>query len=61
MILKLGLKIKYLYGSLVFCIDSAIFWLDLKIILLTIWKVIKKEGISQKGRAAMDKFDGDIE
>lgn len=33
-------------------------WLDLKIIALTIWKTIKREGISQAGHATMEEFRG---
>lgn len=32
--------------------------LDLKILFLTILKVVKKEGISQEGRVTMEKFNG---
>jgi len=42
----------------VWYIDHWTFWLDIKIILLTIWKVISGEGISQPGRATMDEFMG---
>ena len=42
----------------VYYVENLSFWLDLKIILLTIWKVLKREGISQKGRATMEKFNG---
>ena len=31
-------------------------WLDIKIIILTIWKIIKREGISQPGQATMEEF-----
>ncbi len=34
------------------------FLFDIKILLLTIKKVIKKEGISQQGNATMEKFNG---
>lgn len=34
------------------------FWLDIRIILITIWKVLTGEGISQPGRATMDEFKG---
>ena len=34
------------------------FWLDIKIILLTLWKVIKREGISQSGQATTEYFIG---
>ncbi len=33
-------------------------WLDIKILLLTLWKVIKREGISQPGHATMGEFQG---
>ncbi|QPC83281.1 sugar transferase [Phototrophicus methaneseepsis] len=32
--------------------------LDLKIIFLTIWKVVRREGISQQGEATMSEFMG---
>ncbi|WMN06784.1 sugar transferase [Marivirga arenosa] len=34
------------------------FWLDLKIIFLTIFKVFKAEGISAEGAATIEKFTG---
>ncbi len=34
------------------------FRLDLKILALTLWKVIKREGISQAGQATMEEFMG---
>lgn len=40
-------------------VDNQSFWLDLKIILLTIWKVFKREGISQEGMPTMEKFNGE--
>lgn len=33
-------------------------WLDLKILWITILKVIKKDGITQKGHASVEKFSG---
>ncbi len=39
-------------------IDHWSLWLDIKILFLTIWKVLKGEGISQPGRATMDEFMG---
>lgn len=39
-------------------VDKISFLLDLKILLLTVLKVIKKEGISQSGEATMEKFNG---
>lgn len=35
------------------------FWLDLKILGLTFLKVIKHDGVSQKGQATMGKFNGE--
>jgi lipopolysaccharide/colanic/teichoic acid biosynthesis glycosyltransferase len=43
----------------VWYVDHRSFWLDMKIILLTIWKVIKREGISQEGEATMREWKGD--
>jgi len=45
----------------VWYVDHWTFQLDLKIILQTIWKVIKGEGISQPGRVTMDEFMGNAE
>lgn len=42
----------------VWYVDNQSFWLDLKIIWLTIRKVIKRDGISAKGEATMSKFTG---
>jgi len=39
-------------------VDKLNFLLDLKIIFLTIKKVFKTEGISQKGNATMEEFEG---
>ena len=39
-------------------VDNLSFILDLKIIILTIKKVFKSEGISQKGNATMEEFEG---
>lgn len=42
----------------VWYVDNWSFWLDLKIILMTIWKILKREGISQPGQATMEEFMG---
>ena len=42
----------------VWYVDHRNLWLDLKIILLTIEKVLKQEGISQQGHATMEEFKG---
>lgn len=39
-------------------VDNRSLWLDLKIIWLTIRKVIKRDGISAAGEATMSKFTG---
>lgn len=42
----------------VWYVDNQSFWLDLKILLLTIKKVFVREGISADGEATMPKFTG---
>lgn len=42
----------------VWYVDHQSFWLDLKIMALTLLKVIKKEGISQPGHATSEEFMG---
>jgi lipopolysaccharide/colanic/teichoic acid biosynthesis glycosyltransferase len=42
----------------VWYVDNWNIWLDLKIILLTIWKIIKREGINQPGHASAEEFMG---
>lgn len=39
-------------------VDNRSFWLDLKIIVLTIKKVVVRDGISAEGEATMAKFTG---
>ena len=38
--------------------DHQSLWLDLKIIALTTWKILKREGISQPGQATAQEFMG---
>lgn len=42
----------------VWYVDNQSFWLDLKILWMTVVKVFKREGISQEGQATMTKFEG---
>lgn len=42
----------------VWYVDNQSFWLDLKILFLTVLKVLKSEGISQQGHVTMEKFTG---
>ncbi len=44
----------------VWYVDSRTFFLDIKIILMTVAKVLKREGISQEGRATMERFAGSV-
>lgn len=44
----------------VWYVDNKGFWLDLFIFLITIWKVIRREGISASGEATMPPFSGSI-
>jgi lipopolysaccharide/colanic/teichoic acid biosynthesis glycosyltransferase len=43
----------------VWYVDHWSFWLDLRILAITLWKVIKREGINQPGEATMEYFTGD--
>ncbi len=45
----------------VWYVDHWSFWLDIKIVFMSLWKVIKREGISQPGQATMDYFRGNRE
>jgi sugar transferase EpsL len=42
----------------VWYVDHWSFWLDIKILLMTAWKVISREGISQPGQATTEYFTG---
>ncbi len=42
----------------VWYVDNQSFWLDIKILFLTVIKVFKSEGISQQGHVTMQKFTG---
>ena len=42
----------------VWYVDHWNLWLDMKIVLLTIWKVLKREGINAEGCATMPVFTG---
>lgn len=44
----------------VWYVDHQSFWLDMKILARTIWKVVYREGISQQGEATMQEFQGTI-
>lgn len=42
----------------VWYVDHWNLWLDMKILLMTVWKVLKREGISAEGSATMPLFTG---
>ena len=42
----------------VWYVDNWSFWLDIRIIIITLWKAIRGEGISQEGHATMEEFKG---
>ena len=42
----------------VWYVDHWSLWLDIKILVLTFWKVIRREGISQEGHATAEEFWG---
>ena len=39
-------------------VQNVSFWIDVKILALTVWKVIKREGISQSGQVTASEFMG---
>jgi sugar transferase EpsL len=45
----------------VWYVDHMSLWLDLKIIALTVWKILKREGINQPGQATAQEFMGSVE
>ncbi|WP_431603778.1 sugar transferase [Alcanivorax profundi] len=42
----------------VWYVENRTLWLDIKILFLTVWKVVKRDGISQEGEVTMSKFTG---
>lgn len=44
----------------VWYVENGSFWLDIKILFMTVLKVFKSEGISQDGQATMTKFSGEL-
>lgn len=42
----------------VWYVENQSFWLDLKILMMTVLKVFKSEGVSQQGHVTMSKFTG---
>ena len=42
----------------VWYVENRTLWLDIKILFMTVWKVVKRDDISQDGEATMSKFTG---
>jgi lipopolysaccharide/colanic/teichoic acid biosynthesis glycosyltransferase len=42
----------------VWYVENRNLWLDLKILWLTVWKIISRDGISAPGEATMPRFMG---
>lgn len=42
----------------VWYVDHRSFWFDLKILMLTVWRVFQAQGVSQPGCATMPRFTG---
>lgn len=42
----------------VYYVDHLTFWMDVKVFFLTIFKVFKREGISEEGQATREAFNG---
>jgi len=43
----------------VWYVDHWSFWLDIRIIFMTVWKVISREGINQEGQSTVEYFKGE--
>lgn len=37
-------------------VDHRSFWLDLRILTMTLWRVLRREGVSQRGHVTSEKF-----
>ena len=42
----------------VWYVDHHTLWLDLKILAVTVWKIVKREGIAQSGQVTAEEFRG---
>lgn len=45
----------------VWYVENRTLWLDIKILFLTVWKVVRRDGISHAEEATMHKFNGSKE
>lgn len=53
-----GLSWEEKFGMDAWYIDNLSLWLDLKILAVTLWRVIRREGINAGGEATMPRFVG---
>ena len=53
-----GLSWEQKFAFDIWYVDNVSLALDLKIMALTLWKIISRDGISQPGRATMEEFRG---
>jgi sugar transferase EpsL len=44
----------------VWYVDNWSIWLDIKIIAITFWKILKREGITQEGQSTAEEFKGTL-
>lgn len=44
----------------VWYVDNRTMWLDLKILAMTVWKVVRRTGVSSPGHATMPEFAGSL-
>ncbi|MFZ5919270.1 MAG: sugar transferase [Chloroflexota bacterium] len=49
---------KHKFALDVWYVDNWSLWLDVKILALTLWKSVRREGINQPGQATMEEFRG---
>jgi lipopolysaccharide/colanic/teichoic acid biosynthesis glycosyltransferase len=45
----------------VWYVDHLSFWLDLRILVMTVWRVVQRDGINQRGYATTTIFQGTSE
>ncbi|HXY30372.1 MAG TPA: sugar transferase, partial [Gemmatimonadaceae bacterium] len=55
----LGWKDRFAYD--VFYVDHCNFFLDTRIVLLTVARVLRRQGIAQDGQATMEPFRGNVD
>ena len=46
------------FGLDVWYVDHLSCWLDLKIVVLTVWRILRRDGINEPGQATAQEFMG---